>query len=115
VLHPERVCAAVPPSVDLETQFRHGVTRYTRVNRAVNFASERELMKLLETRPEPRSRAWLRLRKEFNEEARLSPITTDGRTPDRPQDHPSLPQISRFLTWATRVKSGSASNVSLLL
>jgi DNA-binding NarL/FixJ family response regulator len=106
VLHPERVSSAVPPCVDLETQFRHGVTEYTRVNRAVAFARERRLMELLAARPEPRSRAWLRLRKEFNQEARLNPVTTDGRTPDRPQEDPSLPQISRFLTWATRVKRG---------
>jgi DNA-binding NarL/FixJ family response regulator len=106
VLHPERVSSAVPPCVDLEAQFRHGVTDYTRVNRAVTFARERGVLDLLAARPEPRSRAWLRLRKDFNREARLNPVTTDGRTPDRAQDYPSLPQISRFLTWATRVKRG---------
>jgi DNA-binding NarL/FixJ family response regulator len=106
VLHPERMSSAVPPCVDLESQFRHGVTDYTRVNRAVAFARERGLLELLAARPEPRSRAWLRLRKDFNREARLNPVTTDGRTPDRTQDHPSLPQIARFLTWATRVKRG---------
>jgi DNA-binding NarL/FixJ family response regulator len=104
VLHPQYVSAAVPPCLDLETQFRHGVTEYSRVNRAVTFARDRDLLELLATRPEPRSRAWLRLRKDFNREARLNPVTTDGRTPDRAQDYPSLPQISRFLTWATRVK-----------
>jgi DNA-binding NarL/FixJ family response regulator len=106
VLHPEAVSSAVPPCTDLETQFRHGVTKYTRVNRAVAFARERDLVELLADRPEPRSRAWLRLRKEFNREARLNPVTTDGRTPDRSQEYPSLPQISRFLNWATRIKPG---------
>jgi hypothetical protein len=106
VLHPAQVSSAVPPCADMEALFRHGVTAYTRVNRAVVFAREREVMELLAARLEPRSRAWLRLRKEFNREARLTPVTTDGRTPDRTQDYPSLPQISRFLTWATRVNRG---------
>jgi len=31
--------------------------------------------------------------------------TTDGRSPDRAQELPSLPQIARFLSWATKVKT----------
>jgi hypothetical protein len=109
VSHPDRVSAPVAACSDIEAMFRHGVTEHTRVNRAVAFARERRLMHLLATRPEPRSRAWLRLRRDFNHEARLNPVTNDGRTPDRAQDYPSLPQISRFLTWATKVKTGSPS------
>lgn len=110
VQQPERYSAPVPACVELEALFRHGVTDRTRVNRAVAFARERGLMALLATRPELRSRAWLRLRREFNHEARLNPVTADGRTPDRAQDYPSLPQIARFLRWATRVKTGAPAD-----
>jgi DNA-binding NarL/FixJ family response regulator len=96
---------AVPGPIDLETQFRHGVTDATRVNRGVSFALVHRLPELLAQRPSPRSRMWLRLRQEFNDEARLSPVTADGRLPDRQQDLPSLPQIARFLDWATRPKA----------
>jgi len=37
-------------------------------------------------------------------DARLTPMTAGGHLPDRNQDLPVLPQIARFLTWATRVK-----------
>lgn len=62
---------------------------------------------------EPRSRKWLRLRQEFNEEARLNPVTADGRIPDRPQALPSLPQIARFLEWATRTKPEPSRTIQL--
>ncbi len=87
------------PPPDPEVLLRHGVTPASRVNRAVAFAIERELPFTLQ---EPRSRrAWLRLRREFNAEARLSPMNADGCPPDREQRLPSLPQIVRFLAWAT--------------
>jgi hypothetical protein len=49
------------------------------------------------------ARTWQRLRREFNREARLSAITSDGRPPDRTA-LPSRPQIARFLAWATRIE-----------
>jgi hypothetical protein len=93
----------VPPVRDLEALFCHGVTESTRVNRAVAFALQHDLQTQLAHRTQPRSRYWLRLRREFNHHARLNPVTTDGLPPDRDQNLPSLPQIARFLTWATRV------------
>lgn len=91
----------VPGPADPEELFGQGITDETRVNRAVAFAREQDL-----AARRPR-RAWLRLRREFNREVRLTPVTADGRPPDRTQTLPSRPQIARFLAWATRVKTGS--------
>ncbi len=103
VLHPD-MQRRVPPAVDPEAELRHGVTGASRVNRAVAFAMEHGLMKVLANREHPRRRIWQHLRRDLNREAGLTPMTTDGRIPDRAQDLPSLPQIERFLAWATRVK-----------
>ena len=102
VLHPE-AHRRVPGPVDAEDLFNQGVTDETRVNRAVAYAAEHDLEAAMASEDRPR-RSWLRLRREFNREARLSPATVDGRLPDRPQALPSRPQIVRFLRWATRVK-----------
>lgn len=104
VLHPERARRPVPEPRDPEAQFRNGVTDATRVNRAIQYAMERDVAERIAERADPRSRRWLRLRRDFNNEARLTPVTSDGRQPDRHQELPSLPQISRFLNWATKVK-----------
>lgn len=103
VLEPE-AGRRVPPARDPEAQIGLGVTGATRVNRAVAHAVDRDLARTLTERGDPRSRRWLRLRREFNREARLTPMTAEGNIPDRAQDLPSLPQIGRFLAWATRVK-----------
>lgn len=104
VLRPEVARRVLPGPRDPEAQFRHGVTDHTRVNQAVEFALDNALENRIAERAEPRSRRWLRLRAEFNRVARLTPVTGDGRLPDRRQDQPSLPQISRFIAWATKVK-----------
>ncbi|MCQ0008080.1 hypothetical protein [Actinomadura madurae] len=106
VLRPDLARRRVPPPRDPEAQFRHGVTDATKVNRAIDYAVRQVLEERIAERAEPRSRRWIRLRDEFNRVARLTPVTSDGRRPDRPQDLPSLPQISRFLTWATKIKQG---------
>jgi len=103
VLHPD-AHRRVPGPVRLETLFNQGVTDQTRVNRAVAYAAEHGTVEEMADDTRPR-RAWLRIRREFNREARLSPATVDGRPPDRPQAMPSRPQIVRFLAWATRVKT----------
>src|SRR5262249_39403208 len=94
---------AVPGPADPDELFNQGVTDDTRVNRAVAYAAEHELGRELADPDRPR-RSWLRLRREFNREARLSAVTIDGRQPDRQQVLPSRPQMVRFLRWATRVK-----------
>ncbi len=93
----------VPGPVDPEELFSQGVTDETRVNRAVAYAASHGLEAEMAAGDRPR-RSWLRVRREFNREARLNPVTVDGRRPDRPQLLPSRPQIARFLAWATRVK-----------
>ena len=104
VLRPGTHHRPVPGPTDPECQFRHGVTSRSRVNRGVRFALSHELHLAPAHREAPRGRRWLRLRQEFNDEARLNPVTSDGRLPDRPQVLPSLPQIARFLDWATHTK-----------
>jgi DNA-binding NarL/FixJ family response regulator len=105
VLRPDLAGRQVPGPADPEAQFCQGVTDATRVNPAVAFATEHGVAAALADRPQPRSRAWIRLRREFNRHAKLSPVTVDGREPDRTQDLPSVPQIGRFLAWATRAKT----------
>lgn len=104
VLHPERARRkGVPDPEDAEALYRHGVNPSTRVNAGVAFAQQEALFA-----PPPgsgrRSRLWERRRESFNAVANLQPINADGTAPDRRQNHPSLPQIARFLEWATRVK-----------
>lgn len=103
VLHPDRMSHDVPAPHDHEGVFRLGLTSSSRVNDAVAYASEHGLNEALGRRS-GRSRAWGHQRKAFNDRARLSPINADGRPPERDQREPSLPQIERFLRWATRVK-----------
>jgi len=102
VLHPD-AHRRVPGPVDPAELFNQGVTDDTRVNRAVSYAATQRIGAAMADQDRPR-RSWLRLRKDFNREARLSPMTVDGRLPDRPQVLPARPQIVRFLQWATRVK-----------
>lgn len=95
---------SLPAPADPEALIKLGVTDSTRVNRAVQYALEIGLEHELRERREPRSRRWLRLRHGFNAEARLTPMTSDGRLPEKSQKDPSLPQISRFLQWAMKIK-----------
>jgi CheY-like chemotaxis protein len=103
--NPAAAARPVPPPRDPEALFRLGVTGRTRVNAAVAYAAEHDLPTTLARRDEPRSRAWTRLRRSFNDTARLTVVTADGRVPDREQHLPSVRQIGKFLTWATRVKT----------
>ncbi|MEU7857376.1 hypothetical protein [Nonomuraea sp. NPDC049141] len=95
----------VPGPADPEEEIRLGLSAASRVNAAVAHALAEHLPERLGERASPRSRAWIRLRERFNRQARLAAMTSDGRAPDRAQSLPSLPQIARFLTWATRVKT----------
>ncbi|MBO3748636.1 response regulator transcription factor [Streptosporangiaceae bacterium NEAU-GS5] len=98
----------VPDTEDPCEEIKHGVCRHSRVNAAVAYALAEGLPERLADRRDPRSRTWERLRRDFNRQARLTPMTGDGRVPDREQALPSLPQITRFLVWATRVKNRPA-------
>ncbi|WP_219465787.1 hypothetical protein [Nonomuraea rhizosphaerae] len=102
VLRPE---GGVPGPADPEEEIRHGVSAASHVNAAVAHALAEDLPRRLRERARPRSRAWGRVRERFNRRAGLAVMTSDGRAPDREQSLPSLPQIARFLAWATRVKT----------
>lgn len=105
IADPAGVSAEVPEPLDAETMFRLGITGDTRVNHAVARAQTGLWTDEHGRTPGPRSRTWHRLRSGFNTVARLSPVNSDGRPPDRDQDAPSKPQIDRFLEWATRSKN----------
>jgi CheY-like chemotaxis protein len=98
------LAAGPPPAGDEEAVRRLGVTEASRVNRGLEFALRNDLDRLLTERPVRRTRTLMRLRQRFNREARLTPTTTLGHLPDRVQDAPSVPQIDRFLAWATRAR-----------
>jgi CheY-like chemotaxis protein len=107
ILHPEQERSGVPDGTDPESQFRLGVVSGTRVNDAVRFARSSDLETKLNARQGDRSRSWSRLRASFNTVAHLNPVNADGTPPERIQRDPSLTQIERFLSWATRVKDGT--------
>jgi hypothetical protein len=102
VLHPDLDCG-VPDVADPETLVRLGIGRSTRVNDAVRFGTEAGLVGRPVSHGGPRSRAWMRLRRAFNDVARLQPTTADGRPTERAEE-PSRPQIARMLDWATRAR-----------
>ncbi len=104
LLHPEEERSSVPAPEDAETLFRVGVTSATRINDAIRMAGQMPAPTASEGKLSKRSRAWLRYRVAFNEVARLNPVNADGTVPERDQRDPSLPQIERFLQWATRAK-----------
>jgi CheY-like chemotaxis protein len=101
---PDHPLSGVPDTQDPEAVFRHGVTRATRVNDAVDFARDRGWLAGELARPGRRSRSWDRVRGSFARTSRLNAVNTDGTPPDRDQDEPSRPQIARFLDWATKAK-----------
>jgi CheY-like chemotaxis protein len=104
ILHPETARSGVPECTNPEEQFRLGVVPGTQINKAIGFSRSTGLEELLASRGGDRSRSWSRLRTSFNDIANLNPVNADGTPPERHQRDPSLTQIERFLTWATRVK-----------
>ncbi|TDD07481.1 response regulator [Nonomuraea deserti] len=106
VLRPGRAAGSSTPRQEGRTrdEERLGVSRLTRVNAAVAYALAEDLPGRLAERANPRGRAWERVRAEFGRVARIATVNADGLPPDREQDLPSLRQIERFLTWATRIK-----------
>jgi CheY-like chemotaxis protein len=99
VLQPE---ASVPEPEDVERLFRLGIGDSTRVNEAVQAARDEGLLSGESVGGRGRDR--IRRRERFARRAGLHVVTADGRPPDREQQAPSLPQIDRFLRWATRLR-----------
>ncbi len=100
VLRPE---AAIPEPADPEHLFRLGIGSATRVNEALQAARDEGLL-TGQGGAGGRGRDRSRRRERFARRAGLHVVTADGRPPDREQPAPSLPQIDRFLRWATRLR-----------
>jgi len=92
-----------PKVVASEEAARAGVTDASRVNRGIEAARDLGLTSGRTNGGVHRGRAQLRRRAAFNERARLVVTNADGTTPDRVQEAPSMPQIARFLDWATQI------------
>lgn len=97
----------IPAEHDPEALFRLGIGPTTKVNAAVAFSKAYSLDDPRFGRALRRARARLRYRLRFGQETGLRPVNADGRPPERGQDAPSLPQIQRFIEWATKVKGPS--------
>lgn len=95
----------VPEPCDAEALHRMGVTAVTDVNEAVRAATEEGLLGG-DTALARRGRSRSQRRARFAERANLEARNADGRIPDREQETPGLPQIDRFLRWATRIRDG---------
>ncbi|MGH7692869.1 MAG: hypothetical protein ACREOA_09180 [Candidatus Dormibacteria bacterium] len=104
VLRPDEARAGVPPISDQEALIRIGVTSTSRVNEGVGFALRGGLESTLQANTGRLGRAWVRQRRDFNACTKLRTVTADGVEPAREQTDPSVPQIQRFLRWATKVK-----------
>lgn len=102
VLDPAVATEGVPEPIDGEAMFRLGITPSTRVNEAVAHHRENGWRDGDVPVLNKRSRANLRMRKQFQRLAGLRVVNADGRPPERQREAPSRPQIERFLEWATR-------------
>lgn len=98
VMRPPPQHAGVPAPLDPEALRRRGISSSTRVNEGVAFLRSRGRF------AQGGRRAATRMRRDFNDAARLTPTNRDGSMPDREQDSPGTPQIDRFWEWATRAK-----------
>ncbi|MHB8289503.1 MAG: hypothetical protein ACYDEY_09750 [Acidimicrobiales bacterium] len=94
----------IPVPALSETMFQLGVTHQTRINDALRFAADEGLL-AGSTGPARSRRQWITLRSEFNRIANLTPANSDGCPPSTFTDTPSMPQIARFLDWATKAKN----------
>lgn len=109
VLEPD-AARRVPPARDPETLRQLGITPRSSVSRLIDHAEEADLSAVLsedrsaEDLPSSRSRWWMRLRHEAAAAGRIEPVNVDGTLPRRDQATPSLAQIRRVYSWATRVK-----------
>jgi DNA-binding NarL/FixJ family response regulator len=100
----EGQAGGVPAESDPEALFRLGVTEHTKVNDGVRYGTDHPMVAELSGGAIRRARARLRYRLAFGRASRLSPVNSDGRPPERDQEAPSLPQMQRFLDWATKAK-----------
>lgn len=101
-----------PPPTDHQHLAALGVTDRSRVDDLVRYAVAEDLDRVLSNSAakkqgpaSPRSRWWNNTRRRLAETGRIEPVNTDGSLPHREQDTPSLTQLRRLYTWATKVKT----------
>ncbi len=100
----DQIPPGVPPEQDSEQMFRLGISGATRVNEGLRFAREHPMAGISGSEYGKGPRARLRYRRLFGRHAQLQAVNADGRPPEREQETPSLPQIQRFVDWATKIK-----------
>jgi CheY-like chemotaxis protein len=108
VLHPEqyRRDTYEPPDPNLPRML--GVAEGSDVEQLIAYVEDHQLQGALDpehpSRDDPRSRRWLRHRKNMAEAAGIEPVNLT--TGDRPldQDAPSIRQLARVWAWAARVR-----------
>jgi CheY-like chemotaxis protein len=108
VLHPERHRRGVPEVADARAGRRLGVAAGSDVESFVGWVEARNLGPDLSgargDRDQPRSRRWVRLRREAADAGAIEPSNlTTGDAP-RGQSVPSIRQLSRLWEWAARIR-----------
>lgn len=108
VLHPERERAGVPSVRAPHALAAVGVTRQARVNAALDYIAKQRLVHELrgsaDSRTDPRSRRWRRIREGVSRAGHLVPVNIDGIPPRRDQQSvPSISQLQRFFQRFARI------------
>ncbi len=109
VLKPD-AARRVPAARDPETLRQLGITPRSSLSRLIEHAEEADLSAVLsedrsaENLPSSRSRWWTRLRHDAAAAGGIGVVNVDGTLPRRDQATPSLAQIRRVYSWATRIK-----------
>lgn len=109
VLDPD-AARRVPATRDPALLRQMGITPRTRLNDLVDHvetAGQAEVLaddRAAENLPSPRSRWWAKVRRDAAHVGAIEAVNSDGTLPRRDQTTPSIAQIRRVYTWATRVK-----------
>lgn len=116
VLHPERFRRGVPAVRDPDTPCALGVTDGTRIEELVRYVEESGLATSFDpsapARDNPRSRRWLRHRRQIAETASIEAVNLTTGQPPRGQDVPSLRQLGRIYRWAAKVRPAAQDPAS---
>jgi hypothetical protein len=112
VRHPDNYRRGVVPVADLEQRRLLGVTSETALDELVAYAGEHGLDLALDGdggggagRDDPRSRRWLRHRREMARVGRVRAVNiTTGDAPRGAQSDPSWRQLRQIYRWAARIR-----------
>lgn len=109
VLHPERYRRGVAPVADPDARRALGLgpERAVDVEAFVGYVEAQGLSPMLDpdaSRPDPRSRRWLRHRQGMAAAGDIEPVNLTTGTRPLDQDTPSIRQFSRLWAWAARIR-----------